>query len=177
MNEPENILNRVITAINNFCDCIDKIDEEENKRNVFEFLDECQRHISNLYLEMSSLPDFDTEYYLNNKELPENIDKKRLERFFYVLDKLKNMLGGNDLYWTVFDPYNLEKDDPSQSSLSNNIAEIYDDFKKSMDEFNHFEFTAKEKLDNLKSNFKSHWYDHACKALTALSWLLYNKND
>jgi len=176
MNNIEKLEN-TISDINKFCNFIDKCADSENSITLYSFLVECQAFISKIYASICEFPNLETEYLSKKGKISDKLKNTRLQRFYFVSGKIKNILGENDLYWNVFNPYKLEDDDPSQSRLSNDIAEIYDDFISSLEEFKYYNLSNEEKLDNLKNSFEIHWYDHACKALTSISWLLYNKID
>lgn len=69
-----------------------------------------------------------------------------------------------DLYWEVFNPYQLEK--PVAASLSDDILEIYKDVKKGI----HL-YEKKEHLEAVwewNFSFEVHWGSHAVDAIRAL---------
>lgn len=88
-----------------------------------------------------------------------------------ALKSLKSRLGDVDRHWDVFDP--TKKDEPTEGSLAEDIANIYGDLKFGLLLTAHGASTS-EVLAHWRERFGSHWGMHATGAMRAIYWALHH---
>jgi hypothetical protein len=173
-------------------------DEEELKsKEIVEFYDACQKYcnvVENfkqysvkkfLYEALKSL----TNYYHKGFFLPSssgsdfnNIDSHKIKsdyqnkskHFLYKPSDLSKFLGEHDLYWSNFSPYPDDEDkEIFQSSLANDLDEIYDDLKSSLIVFNTKNiFNQQQVLWQWKFDWFGHTGDHITFVFKSIHWKL-----
>jgi len=88
--------------------------------------------------------------------------KSHAERCVEISKRLKALLGDIDLYWLVFDA--TEPEEPTQSTLSNDLAEIYMDLRESLRSIQS-DSEENDILWGCRFAFRTHWGRHASGAL------------
>ena len=88
------------------------------------------------------------------------------EQWRKVFDRLRAVLGGDDLYWTVV-PFGEDERAELTASLADDLADIYRDVKEGLD------LAAAGASDNevlwqWRFNFWAHWGRHAVEALRTI---------
>lgn len=89
-----------------------------------------------------------------------------------ALKSLKHRLGDADKHWDVFDP--TKKDEPTEGSLAEDIANIYGDLKYGLLLTAHGASTS-EVLAHWRERFGAHWGMHATGAMRAIYWALHHR--
>jgi hypothetical protein len=89
----------------------------------------------------------------------------RAQEWATLFNSLKEKIGSDDGYWTVFD--STEQRDPVQGSLARDISEIYSDLKDAL-LILQAGAPNRDSLWELRFSFRSQWAKHALGALTAI---------
>ena len=106
------------TVANEFCYFFETL-EKKDKETILDFT---QRILPLLYLKGTLLP----EVTPNNPEANERfVTEEQWERIF---TELRDKFGKDDEFW-VIDPQYINETEPLKASLSENIADIYQDMK------------------------------------------------
>jgi hypothetical protein len=86
-----------------------------------------------------------------------------------LFESLKALLGRLDLYWEVFDPGELSTDDPMHGSLADDLADIYSDLGKGLEQVPDPPKSIPEQdIWNWRFTFYSHWGHHLLDTLRAI---------
>jgi hypothetical protein len=154
------------TVANEFCNFV----EGQQSLTLKQFLSTLQKLLPLLYLKTSMLPDLSDE----NAETPE----KYLSEVDYnfLLNKLSVKLGSYDIYLEVFDPGMQFSETPIESSISENLCDIYQDLKDFI--FAYRMGTTETMSDALwecKNNFEGFWGQKLANVLRAIHPLLYGE--
>ena len=153
-----------VTVANEFC----KFIEDAETSSLTQFVDMAHRVLPLLYLKATLLPD-DVEPYeeYNEKFVTE-------ESYRYIEDVLLSKFGEHNTYDEIFDPLRQENDEPAQLSISESIADIYQDIK---DFIMQFQIASNEVMMNAiwecKQAFEQYWGQRAVNVLRVLHNLKY----
>jgi Domain of unknown function (DUF5063) len=136
--------------------------------------------LPDLVVEAIRLPD--TDPWERNEEEGGSDDIPRKEPSARMTDKewgvlynlLKEKLGHDDLYWTVFDPTSKDNE-VIRGTLADDIADVYRDVKEPLLLMDKNAITAGLAIWNWRLHFYSHWGDHAISALRTIHNLLDEK--
>lgn len=90
-----------------------------------------------------------------------------------VYNLLKEKLGEDDLYWTVFDP--TKDNEVIRGTLADDIAGIYGDVKQGLLTLKKGAADSRLIIWDWRLSFYSHWGDHATSALRTIHALLREK--
>ncbi|MFH1226641.1 MAG: DUF5063 domain-containing protein [Planctomycetota bacterium] len=172
MNNQDSKIEANLTAVREFAQAAQEyclILENNLQLPNDDFLKKIADSLSLLYFRASALP---------NVEPPEKdsvIDKKFIsEQAKTLQEKLWDKLGKKNVYWEVWDPYQLGKDDPMQTTLSDDLADIYSEVKGSLEIYNlQTKNSILEATFVWRNNFEHHWGQHLVDALKAIYRLLY----
>ncbi len=108
----------MVTVANEYCHFIDNC-EEKSKKGILEFVN---RITPLLYLKGSLLPQIDVEDTSANERFV------TAENWEIVFNMLRKKFGKDDEYW-IIDPQYINETEPLKASLSENMADIYQDMK------------------------------------------------
>jgi hypothetical protein len=153
------------TVANEYCNFI----ETQQSYELRPFLSTLQKLLPLLYLKTSmipALPDDDAE--TPDKYLTE-VD------YTFLLNKLTAKLGSNDSYLEVFDPGMQFSETPIESSISENLCDIYQDLKDFV--FAYRMGTTEIMSDAIwecKKNFEEFWGQKLVNGMRAIHALLYS---
>jgi hypothetical protein len=146
--------------------------EQADKPDIKEFIDKAHKLLPLLYFKASLLPELDSKYedfcqrFITKKDY-ELIRKK-------ILTKLKQY----DSYEEVFDPVHQESEKPVGASISENMADIYQDLK---DFLLLYEIGTNEVMYEAiwacKQSFEVYWGQRLTNALRALHFLRYTEEE
>lgn len=106
------------TVANEFCYFLENLEKKE-KESIFDFM---QRVLPLLYLKGSLLPIIEPEYPEANERF---VTEEQWERVF---TEMRDIFGKEDEYW-IIDPQYINETEPLKASISENIADIYQDMK------------------------------------------------
>ena len=153
-----------ITVANEYC----KFMEGSFDESIEDFIDKAHKMLPLLYLKGSLLPLITEPYEEFNEKFVTESDYNRIRNS--VLEKF----GDYDLYEEIFDPIRQENDEPAQLSLSENLADIYQDIKDCVMQFR---VGADEVMFNAiwecKQAFEQYWGQRAVNVLRVLHYLKY----
>jgi hypothetical protein len=145
-----------------------------------QFLLQVYRTLPDLIGEAAGLPD--TDPWERNKEDDENNDfpdktptaRMSVKEWGLLYNFLKEKLGQDDLYWTVFDPAS-ENNEVLRGTLADDIVDIYRDLKEPLLLMDRDAITPDLAIWKWRLLFCSHWGDHAISALRTIHNLLDEK--
>lgn len=106
------------TVANEFCFFLETLGTKD-KQTILEF---SQRILPLLYLKGSLLPDISPEYPEANERF---VTEEEWQNIFTML---REKFGKDDEYW-IIDPLYINETEPLKASLSENMADIYQDMK------------------------------------------------
>lgn len=157
-----------IEACENYCLVI----ENYSKYSVKDFLYYVQKTLVKYYSKGFDLPDCcgnDDDTKINAE-----LTKRDINAFFKQSNELGNFLGAHNAYWSNFDPFPDDEDkETTLSSLSNDIAEIYEDIKTNLTAFEKGNIYDKQQaLWQFKFDWYGHTGDHWTFAVRAIHWKL-----
>ena len=148
-----------VAVANEFC----KYSEHASELKGDELLKIFQRILPLMYLKASLLPQFDPFFEEGNEKFVTESDWLRIH------DTFREKFGTADDYLEVFDDKMKESEGPVISSISENMADIYQDMKDFLSLYQKNKYTAKENAISIVCNhFNEHWGPEALKALIAL---------
>lgn len=136
------------------------------------FFDKMPKLLSLLYLKTSVLPLMDDTSY---SDLTTYVTEEDYE---YIQSKLKSVTGQYDEYLDVFVEDMQYSDTPILSNISEDIADIYQDLKDMIGNFQSADIDImNDSLKDCLDNFKSFWGQKLLNALRALHNIRYSNAD
>lgn len=149
-----------------FCRYIEK-GKGKNKR----FIKKIQFYLVDLYKYAMLIEPIDVKYDFKKSSMT------TYDNYMKIVNLIMPRLPV-EYYWEVHDPYDEKKHEPVCGSLSDDIADIYGDIKKELNNFDIGTIEAQEHaVFILRLMFMSHWGDHLTSALKALHWYLNETKD
>lgn len=117
------------------------------------------------------LPDLE----IGDDEVPRQTNRLRLgqSEWMHLYERLKEKLGGWNLYRDVFDPTNDTQ--AIHGSLADDLSDIYRDIKEGVDSPNPVWNEQRDMIWDWRFGYYSHWGQHAMGALRTIHWLLANE--
>lgn len=156
-----------VTVANEFCLYLESV----SKNSIQEFLNKTQKILPLLYIKTSMLPEIESTFEEAN-------EKFVTERDWYVIyDNIQKLIRNADEYIEVFDPRMQESETPVVSSISENIADIYQDVKDFLMLYRVGTLEImNDALWECRENFISFWGQKLTNVLRAIHNLIYNYN-
>lgn len=155
-----------VIACRDFCIFIEQADKPDIKR----FIDDSHKLLPLLYLKATYLPTLDSKYEDFNERFVTEKDYESVHKG--ILAKL----GQYDAYEEVFDPGRKDSEEPIGASISENLADIYQDLK---DFILLYEIGSDEVMYEAvwacKQSFEIYWGQRLTNALRALHFLRYSE--
>jgi len=137
-----------------------------------EFTDKLTKLLPLLYLKSSLLPELDIEYEIYPEVAVTEDD------YNYIVSRLYNIYKGNDTYLEVFLEDMKYSDTPISASISEDLADIYQDLKNFAFVYEQgVEENMSEALYVCNENFKLYWGQKLVNVLRALHSLKYSASD
>ncbi len=134
-----------------------------------DFLDKARKLLPMVYLKMSLLPKFESIFDDENEKFVTE------ENWDYIHQSVKKKLGFHDEYREVFDPLTHEQVEQSTASVSDNLADIYQDLKNFITLFNiGTEEMMNDALWECQLNFEEFWGQKLLNALNAIHRVLFS---
>ena len=148
-----------------YCLFIEEINKYQ-KKQIFEYL---HKALPLLYVRGSVLPEPEVEDFSSNEKYVTE------EQWQIVFNEMREKIGKEDEYWF------LENDNPLndqvKGSLSDNLADIYQDLKDFVLLYQKPLRDAKQvAVKEIAFLFKSHWGFRAVNALKVLHYYLFNEH-
>ncbi len=157
------------TVANEYCSFIEAVDQFQRKS----FITRVQKLFPLLYLKALLLPVPDIEM---SEELPEKFVSE--EDYNFILQKLQEKLGQFDAYHEVFDASMQYSAEPIEASISENIADIYQDLKDFILSYRIGTLEVmNDALWECRNNFEQYWGQRLVNGLRALHNLVYGTSD
>ena len=157
-----------VTVANEFCNLVEHAGRETTRL----FLNKTQKILPLLYLKVSVLEDLNSYEELGLEKFVSEVD------YNYLQQKMMNLLGEFDDFQEVFDPGMQFSDEPLSASISECLADIYQDLKDFLMTFRTGdELVMQEALWVCQDNFKNYWGQRLVNSLRAVHNLMYGDYD
>jgi len=158
----------LVTVAGEYCAFV----ENTIRFSKIDFLDKARKILAMLYLKISVLHRFEAIFEDENERFVTE------EEWDYVHMSVKKKLGFHDEYREVFDPLTHEQLEQSTASISDNLADIYQDLKNFINLYN----VGNEEMMNdaiweCQLNFEEFWGQKLLNALKAIHSVLFSGDD
>jgi hypothetical protein len=156
----------LITVANEFCSFLERSEEFETS----DFLGRLQKILPLLYLKASLLPEFEQESDDDLEKYVTEVD------YSLIQQKILRHTGANDDYQEVFVPGMQFSETALTSSISENVADIYQDMKDLVMSFRTLsEEVMEQALWESQQNFAQLWGQKLVNCLRAVHNLIYSE--
>lgn len=156
-----------ITVANEYCGFM----ELQNEYEANDFIDKCTKLLPLVYLKASLLPKLEARM----EELPEKFVTEY--DYSHLMNNLAEKLGEQNDYLEVFHEDMQYSDTPIGASIAENLADIYQDLK---DTLNNFELASEDVMHDAivscQNNFGAYWGQSLANALRALHQAKYTED-
>lgn len=158
----------LITVANEFCSFVERSDEMESS----DFLSRLQKILPLLYLKASLLPEFESQS-------EEDLEKYVTEvEYNLIQQKILRHTGAGDDYQEVFLPGMQFSESSLTASISENMADIYQDMKDLVMSFRTLDEEVMElALSESQNNFSQFWGQKLVNCLRAVHNLIYSETN
>jgi len=154
----------MITVANEYCHFLENI-EKRSTSSILEFVN---RIAPLLYLKGSLLPEIEVD----NPELNEKF--VTAEDWEIIFNSLRGKFGKDDEFWMI-DPQYVNENEPLKASLSENLADIYQDMKDLLLLFQKNTFAARQNaISDCALTFSNHWGYKVSNIMTKVHHMLYD---
>ena len=137
-----------------------------------DFLDKSRKMLAMIYLKMSLLPKYEAIFEDENERFVTEED------WDFIHESVKKKLGYHDEYREIFDPLTHEQLEQSTASISDNLADIYQDLKNFISLYNlGTEEMMNDAIWECQLNFEEFWGQKLLNALKAIHVLLFSGED
>lgn len=137
-----------------------------------DFLDKLQKLLPLLYLKASLLPTLEPNFEDGNEKFIQEHDWQAIK------DMVSYKLGAYDEYSEIYDPRQSVEFEQYEATLSENIADIYQDLK---DFLMLYRISPDEIMNDavweVKQNFESFWGQYAVNAMRAIHYLVFHNSE
>jgi hypothetical protein len=156
-----------VTVANEFCKFLETIGTDTTEG----FIQKVHKLLPLLYLKTTMLPKLESVYEGFNEHYVTEDD------YNFIKASIEIKLGKFDDYEEVIDPLRNEQDEPALTSISENLADIYQDIKNFILLFQvGNEEVMHEALSELFLNFEQYWGQKLVNGLRALHYLVYTRH-
>ncbi|MGD2036000.1 MAG: DUF5063 domain-containing protein [Bacteroidales bacterium] len=146
--------------------------EQSDAVELREFIDRAHKILPLLYLKASLLPELDSKYESMNQKFVNEQD------YGFIRDKMLKKLGQYDSYEEVFTPLHDESDEAIGASISEDMADVYQDIKDFVLLYEiGTEDVMYEAIWECAQNFRTYWGQRLTNALRALHFLRYSDEE
>lgn len=157
-----------VTVANEYCNLL----ENAGSITTRIFLDKVQKILPLLYLKTAVLPDVESFEEMGLEKFVSEVD------YNFLQQKIMNLLGEHDDFQEVFDPGMQFSDAPLTSSISECLADIYQDLKDFLLSYRTGDdLVMQEALWTCMDNFKNFWGQRLVNSLRAIHMLVYSDLD
>lgn len=162
----KNSLEMLIVA-NEYCLFMEEI-ENKSKKAIFDFV---HRVLPLMYTKGSLLPEIEVEFPEANMRF---VTEEQWERLF---TELREKFGDNDEFW-IIDPQYINETEPLKASLSENLADIYQDMKDFILLYQKNTIAARQNaISDCKNLYSNHWGYSISNIMAQLHHLIYHSGD
>jgi nitrate/nitrite-specific signal transduction histidine kinase len=145
--------------------------ENSNQQDTKSFIEKMTKIIPLLYLKASLLPSFKTT--LEEEGIEQSVTEEEYE---FIRQQTINVIGEYDEYLEVFHPDMQYSDSPVLATISEDLADVYQDLKDMIVNFRSGDLRImNDALVNCTENFRSFWGQKLLNALRALHNVLYSE--
>jgi hypothetical protein len=151
---------------NEYCNYL----ENQQSLSMKQFISTLQKLLPLLYLKTSMIPYIPGDEVETPEKCLSEVD------YTFLLNKLTLRFGSNDAYLEVFDPAMQFSETPIESSIAENLCDIYQDLKDFI--FAYRMGTTEIMTDALwecKNNFEQYWGQKLVNVLRAIHSLIYSE--
>jgi hypothetical protein len=134
--------------------------EQTDDFKITELIDKAHKLLPLLYLKATLLPDLDSKFENMNQRFVNEQD------YNFIRQKVLKKLGQYDSYEEIFTPFREESDEAIGASISENLADIYQDIN-----------VMYEAIWECKQSFSTYWGQRLTNALRALHFLRYSDEE
>lgn len=157
-----------VTVANEYCSFL----EAARTLTPRAFLDKVQKMLPLLYLKISVLPEVESYEEMGLEKFVSEVD------YNFLQQKVMNLLGEHDDFQEVFDAEMQFSDAPLVASISECLADIYQDLKDFLMSYRTGdELVMQEALWLCMDNFKTFWGQRLVNSLRAVHSLVYSDKD
>ena len=157
-----------ITVANEFCSFLERSEDLE----TVDFLSRLQKILPLLYLKASLLPEFEFEAEDDLEKFVTEVDYSMIQQ------KILQHTGANDDYQEVFISGMQFSESALTASISENVADIYQDMKDLVMSFRMLNDEVMEQaVWECKNNFSQYWGQSLVNCLRAVHNLIYSENN
>lgn len=157
-----------VTVANEYCNLL----ENAGSITARIFLDKVQKILPLLYLKTAVLPDVESFEEMGLEKFVSEVD------YNFLQQRIMNLLGEHDDFQEVFDPGMQFSDAPLTSSISECLADIYQDLKDFLLSYRTGDdLVMQEALWTCMDNFKNFWGQRLVNSLRAIHMLVYSDLD
>lgn len=156
-----------ITVAAEYCVTLEKKDLIEEK----EFVGKLTKLLPLIYVKATLLPSFE----LDGEELPEIVTE---DDYNFVQHRVWETLKDKDEYLEVFTPDMQFSETPVVATISENLADIYQDLKNFVAIYaDNNESCMQSALAKVEDNFRNYWGQKLVNAMRPLHEILYGVNN
>jgi len=157
-----------VAVAKEFCDFIETAPQMQRK----DFIQRLQKFIPLIYLKGSLLP----SHEVNEEGLTEDFVTE--DRYNYLYQEIRNLLGEHDEYLEVFDDNMQYSETPVVHSIAEKTCDIYQDLKNFISSFRcGIPEIIGEALWQLNNNFELYWGKACAGVLRAVHQAVYDVKD
>lgn len=157
-----------VTVVGEYCSFVENTARFAKK----DFLDKARKLLSLIYLKGSLLPKFESVFDDENEKFVTE------EEWDFIHNSVQKKLGFHDDYREVFDPLSHEQVEQSTTSISDNLADIYQDLKNFVTLYNiGTEEIMNDALWECQLNFEELWGQRLLNALKAIHSVFFGDDD
>ncbi|WP_321289919.1 DUF5063 domain-containing protein [uncultured Sunxiuqinia sp.] len=154
-----------VTVANEYCGFV----ETAGNQTTRSFLDKVQKILPLLYLKTSVLPKIESYEEMGLEKFVSEVD------YNFLQQKIMNLLGQYDDFQEVFDPEMQFSDAPLIASISECLADIFQDLKDFLMSYRTGdELVMEEALWICQDNFRNFWGQRLVNCLRAIHSLVYS---
>lgn len=157
-----------VTVVSEYCLFV----ENTARFNKRDFLDKARKLLPLLYLKGSLLPKIESVFDDENEKFVTEED------WGIIHGSVQKKLGYHDEYRDIYDPLTHEQVEQSTASISDNLADIYQDLKNFITLYNiGTEEIMNDALWDCKLNFEEFWGQKLLSALKAIHTVYFSDDD
>ncbi len=157
-----------VTVVSEYCLFV----ENTLRFNKKDFINKTRKILPLLYLKGSLLPKLEPNFDDENEKFVTEED------WDFIHQSVKRKLGFHDEYRDVYDPLTHEQIEQSSASISDNLADIYQDLKNFIGLYNiGTEEIMNDALWECQMNFEEFWGQKLLSALKAIHTVSFSGDD
>jgi len=157
-----------VTIVGEYCSFVENTSRFTKK----DFLNKARKLLPLIYLKGSLLPRFESVFDDENEKFVSE------EEWDFIHDSIQKKLSFHDEYREVFDPLAHEQVEQSTTSISDNLADTYQDLKNFINLYNvGTEEIMNDALWECQLNFEEYWGQRLLNALKAIHSVFFGDDD